>query len=115
MKSLYKEPSKTSKQVFLDILKENITVNVCQATVDAVHSIRDYDWLLVQLSKLLEHEDGQVRGVTATCIGHLARLCPKKADREQLLSTLSPHLSDESIIGQVEDAIDDIDIFLKNN
>ena len=112
MKPLYKEPSKTSKQVFLDTLEENITVNVCQATVDAVHSIEDYDWLLVQLTRLLEHEDHQIRGVTATCVGHLARLCPEKADREQLLSTLSPHLSDEFIIGQVEDAIDDIDMFL---
>lgn len=112
MKPLYKEPSKTSKQTFLDTLEENVTVNVCQATVDAVHNIEDYDWLLVQLAKLLEHEDHQVRGVTATCIGHLARLCPEEANREQLLSTLSPHLSDEPILGQVEDAIDDIDIFL---
>ncbi len=106
----YQAPSEISKMEFLDIIADNVIVLMCQAIVDAVHNISDYDWLLFQLKNLLIHPDEQIRGVTVTCIGHLARLNPK-ADRKELLSILRPMLSDSPIIGQVEDAIDDVCTF----
>ena len=106
----YEAPSEISKKEFLEIIAGNVVVLMCQAIVDAVHSIADYDWLLIQFNGLLKHPDKQIRGVTATCIGHLARLSPD-ANREQLLSILRPLLSDSLIAGQVEDAIDDVCTF----
>jgi|GEM_PF-2303991 len=108
----YRAPSDIGKTKFLEIIAEDVVALVCQAIVDAVHNIEDYNWLLAQFIGLLSHPNEQVRGVTATCIGHLARLNPE-ADREQLLSILRPLLSDPSITGQVEDAIDDVCTFAR--
>lgn len=106
----YRTPSEISKEAFLHSVEAGEVAPICQAIVDAVHSIDDYDWLYKQLSELLRHSDGQVRGVTATCIGHLARL-HRSADRDHLLTLLKPHLSDPEIAGQVEDAIGDVKTF----
>ena len=103
----YQEPIEMSKNEFLKVIETAEIVPLCQAVVDVVHSVDDYEWLRDQFETLLEHPNENVRGVTATCIGHLARL-HAAADREQLLSLLQPCLSDSSIRGQVEDAIDDI-------
>ena len=107
----YQAPSDISKKKFLDIIAGNEVVSMCQAIVDAVHGIDDYDWLLLEFNGLLKHQNEHVRGVTVTCIGHLARLSPD-ANREQLLSILQPLLSDSSIVGRVEDAIDDVNFFV---
>ena len=108
----YKAPSDISKSEFLEIVSGNATTTLCQAIVDAVHSIPDYGWLLGEFKGLLEHQNEQVRDVTATCVGHLARL-NSDAKKEQLLSILQPHLSDSLIAGVVEDAIDDIHTFAR--
>lgn len=109
----YQAPSEITKEEFLKIVETSDVVRICQAIVDVTHFIDDYDWLRVQFKELLEHSDQDVRGVTATCIGHIARLHPS-ANREQLLSILRPHLSDSLICGRVEDAIDDVRMFARS-
>jgi hypothetical protein len=111
MRYKYDEPSGITKEKFLEVIAAGVISIVCQAIVDAVHYIDDYDWLLNQYSNLLNHPDVQVRGVTVTCIGHLARL-NERADKKQLLSILEPLLDISDISGRVEDAIEDIYAFL---
>ena len=108
----YNEPTDITKEKFSQIIAEGIIVSMCQAIIDAVHYISDYDWLLAEFRKLLNHTNAEVRGVTVSCIGHLARL-NKNADKDQLLQILQPLLSDDEIAGRVEDAMDDINMFLK--
>lgn len=111
MQYRYDEPSEITKSRFLEMVASGVTISICKAIVDAVHYIDDYDWLLEQYGELLHHRDVQVRGVTVSCIGHLARL-NDEADKRQLLSILEPLLSCKDIVGRVEDAIEDINTFL---
>lgn len=107
----YNKPSEINKEQFLDVVNEGIISSTCQAIVDAVYYIEDYDWVLEQFKHLLNHKDVQVRGVVVSCVGHLART-NERADKKQLLAILQPLLSHQDIIGRVEDAMEDIEIFL---
>ena len=106
----YEAPSEISKAEFLRAIEAGVVSVVCQAIVSAVHYIEDYGWLVDQFTLLLDHSDESVRGVTATCVGHLARL-HSNSDRAQLLLLLERRLSDPLIVGQVEDAIDDVNMY----
>ncbi len=107
----YDVPKSIDKNEFLDIVSAGVIALVCDAIVRSAHFIHDYDWLLQQYILLLKHPNIEVRGVTVTCIGHLARLC-ENADKAQLLEILDPLLSDDELSGRVEDAIDDVRTFL---
>jgi hypothetical protein len=107
----YEEPHEINKSEFIDIVRTDVVNLTCDAVVRAAHFIHDYDWLLQQYTLLLQHSDVEVRGVTVTCIGHLARM-NEKSDKGQLLEILEPLLSDKELSGRVEDAIDDINTFL---
>ena len=107
----YVEPTEISKDEFAQTIASGSIESKCDAIVRAVHSIPDYDWLISEFSKLINDPDHQIRGVTVTCIGHIARL-HKYSDKQQLLQIVEPLLSDSEIGGRVEDAIDDINTFL---
>ena len=112
MQYKYDEPSEITKARFLEVIGASTIALICQAIVDAAHYIDDYDWLLKRYGELLNHPDLQVRGVTVSCIGHLARL-NNRADKQQLLSILEPFLDCQDISGRVEDAMEDINTFLQ--
>ena len=111
MTYVYDEPKSVDKSEFLSIVTSGVIVLICDAIVRAAHFINDYNWLLQQYILLLEHPDLEVRGVTVTCIGHLARL-NEKAKKDELLGILEPLLSDSDLSGRVADAIDDVNTFL---
>ena len=107
----YVEPTDIGKDEFSQIIASGTTESKCDAIVRAVHSISDYDWLISEFSKLLNDPDHQIRGVTVTCVGHMARL-HEYSDKQQLLHIVKPLLSDSKISGRAEDAVDDINTFL---
>lgn len=111
MTYVYEEPRNIDKTEFLAIVASGVMSLICDAIVRAAHFINDYDWLLQQYKLLLKHSDLEVRGVTVTCIGHLARL-KEHAEKDELLNILEPLLSDSDLVGRVEDAIDDVNTFL---
>ena len=111
MSRLYEEIKAIDKSEFLRILSSGVIALICEAIVRSVHFIDDYDWLLQQYILLLRHPDIEVRGVTVTCIGHLARL-NERANKDELLGILEPLLADRDLAGRVEDAIDDVNTFL---
>lgn len=111
MKNYYINPSEITKDEFLQVVTSNDISLVCNAVVSSSEYIDDYEWLVTQYSLLLNHENAEVRGITVTCIGHLARLY-KIADKNQLLRLLKPLLSDEMLVGRAEDAIDDVNSYL---
>lgn len=111
MTHVYDEPKNIDKSEFLNIVSSGTIPQTCDAVARSVHFINDYDWLIQQYILLLEHPDLDVRGVTVTCIGHLARL-NRNAKKDELLGILKPLLSDNELSGRVEDAIDDVKTFL---
>lgn len=111
MNSSYIGPTRIDKKEFIEVISSGTTADKCDAIVRATHSIADYEWLLAVLGRLLSDSDTEVRGVSVTCIGHIARIFPE-ADKDQLLRLVHPILSDSEISGRAEDALDDINTFL---
>lgn len=83
--------------------------------IDALARItyNDPDWRWAQdcCLRYAEHPDPGVRGVAANCIGDLARI-HKCLDLDRVFPVLKKLLSDENVVGRVEDALDDIRIFM---
>ncbi|MBB5321166.1 hypothetical protein [Marinobacter oulmenensis] len=111
MTYVYDEPKDIDKSQFLKIVESGIIDLICDAIARSPNFIDDYDWLLHQYKVLLFHPDLEVRGVTITSIGHLARI-NEHAKKDELLGVLGPLISDHDLAGRVEDAIDDINTFL---
>jgi len=87
------------------------TPTICQTLVSV--AFNEPDWKKTQelFLEFLEHEDADIRGVSATCLWHLARIhC--HLDKEKVVSALNKHANDPQISGQVSDALDDIKLFL---
>jgi len=73
-------------------------------------AFHDSDWQRVQeiCLDLLTHEDQDVAGVAATCLGHLARI-HGMIETKRVVPVLRSLLGRSEIAGQVNDALEDIE------
>jgi hypothetical protein len=60
--------------------------------------------------ELLGHPKCAIRGVAATCLGHVARI-HRRIDREFVVPALTRLKSDPEVGGCAEDALEDIETF----
>jgi len=84
---------------------------ICQTLVGIAFNEPDWKEAQELFLEFLEHEDANIRGVSATCLGHLARI-HRQLDKEKVVSALNKHANEPKISGQVADALDDIALFL---
>lgn len=84
---------------------------ICRALVSLAFYEADWRWAQEQFLFYTAHPSAQVRGVAVICLGHLARL-HGILDKEIVLPTLNRLLNDPTIAGKVEDALDDMKIYL---
>jgi hypothetical protein len=102
------------------ILKEEAEAALASADADRISdallrlSLFSEDWRFAQgeCLRLLRHGDAGVRGIAATCLGHLARI-HRVNDYERVAEALKAVLSDPEMGGRAQDALDDIDVFVK--
>jgi hypothetical protein len=71
----------------------------------------DWEWVQEWCLRFLESTDRDVRNTAITCLGHLARI-HKKINKTKVMSALRSHLQDAGNEGRIEDAIDDIELFV---
>lgn len=71
------------------------------------------DWRSVQAEclRFLKHPDPDVRGLAATCLGHLARI-HRVIDFEVVIEALQSIIHDPEAGGRVQDALDDVRIYM---
>lgn len=86
--------------------------SICEALVSVALNDPDWRWAQNKCLDFLGNENPDVRGLAATCLGHIARI-HRKLDKEKVLIALREHLDDNAISGQIADALDDIDMFLR--
>jgi hypothetical protein len=86
------------------------TADVCKALVSVALCERDWQWAQDRCLELLDRSEPAVRGLAATCLGHVARI-HRTIDKVKVLSVLESLVADPDIGGRVEDAIDDINQF----
>lgn len=71
---------------------------------------QDWKWVQNKCLLFLDNVNSDIRGVAATCLGHIARV-HRVLEKDKVIQALSRHLTDIAIKGQVQDAIDDINQF----
>ncbi len=71
------------------------------------------DWRSIQgvCLRFLKHPAADVRGLAATCLGHLARL-HRILDLEIVVPALKSLLDDPQAGGRAQDALDDINVYI---
>ena len=102
-----------SKDELEVLLKSSDSNAVIDALMYLCFNISDPDWIQEKCIEAIENgANDDIRGLGVTCIGHVARMYAK-VNKEKIMPVLERKLHDESLSGRVQDALDDIDTFVK--
>lgn len=107
----YQEIKKISKREAESLFASQQINLVCEALIALAFYEQDWKWVQNKCLDYLENNNPEIRGVAATCLGHIARI-HHKLEKKKVISALQKRLNDIQISGQVNDALDDIAIFL---
>ncbi len=113
MKPIYQEPERISREKAERILSSGSPTEICDALVGLAYHEPDWRWVQGQCLRFLGHPDEQVRGLAATCLGHVARI-HGRVDKQLVVPALQRLLTDPEIGGRAEDALGDIRMFASN-
>ncbi|MBI5169138.1 MAG: hypothetical protein HZA61_06595 [Candidatus Eisenbacteria bacterium] len=106
----YQEPTPFSRESATAILHGDDVDAMCHALVGVAFHEPDWRWVQGECLRLLVHSAPAVRGLAATCLGHLARI-HGEVDRALVEPALRLLLSDPEVGGRAEDALQDIERF----
>lgn len=112
MKIRYEEPRPATAQDWNDAVVSGDSGRICSATVGLAFHHPDWKEAEEKCLSLLENQDGQVRAIAITCLGHIARI-HGRISFHQVVSLLQKLRDDKTLGGIAEDALDDILIFVK--
>ncbi|WP_174912568.1 hypothetical protein [Burkholderia diffusa] len=102
-----------SKEEIEVLLRSDDSNVVIDALMYSCFNINDPDWIQDRCIDAIENGMNEdVRGLGITCIGHVARMYGK-VDKEKVIPVLESKLKDDSLSGRAQDALDDIDTFVK--
>ncbi len=102
--------SKEELEVLLKSTDSNVVID---ALMYLCFNINDPDWIQDKCVDAIENGMNEdIRGLGITCIGHVARMYAK-VDKEKVIPVLESKLKEDSLSGRAQDALDDIDTFIK--
>ena len=90
----------------------NDAKQICNALISITFHDPDWRWVQEQCMRLAKFPNVEVRGLVATCFGHIARI-HGQLDIEPVSSTLKLLADDPEVAHRVDDAVDDIRMFMK--
>jgi len=94
------------------LLSENTEI-ICNSLLEITFNDPDWLWKQEVLLNLLENNDNlDVKRLTITCLGHLARI-HQQLDKNKVMLILESYLSNPELSGTVSDAFDDFEMFLE--
>lgn len=104
----------SKNQIEID-LKSNDKEEVLKTLLYLTFNIDDFEWAQKMCLLIIgTSADEDIIGLAITCIGHIARIY-KKIDTTLVIPVLERKHQDIRFSGRVEDTLDDITIFVKNN
>lgn len=108
----YHEVGPITRTEALRELASDDPLRIARALVSVALHEPELGWAQQQCEKYASHPAADVRGVVATCLGHLARI-HRRLDLTTATPLLQQLAQDPDVAGRVEDALDDIRLFLK--
>jgi len=102
--------TKAQAEVLLNSKNEE---DVTKALLYICFNFEDSVWVQNICLKLLDCENENICGLAITCIGHIARI-HSTIDQAKVLPALKEKINDSRFAGRVADALDDINMFVKN-
>jgi hypothetical protein len=108
----YKSVVERSRSEIETLLRSGDVTEVADALLSASYYDPDWKWVQGQCLAFSRHQDKNVRWVSATCFGHLARI-HRQLDLGLVLQRLVEMKSDPLVAAAALDALDDIRFFLK--
>ena len=109
----FAEPRPYARAAAERALGSSDPATVCDALVGVTYHEADWRWVQGWLARLVGHPSPEVRGLVATCFGHLARIhgTLDRVQAEMALARLATD-PDPTVARRVGDARDDFEVFL---
>ncbi|MGY2442962.1 hypothetical protein [Pseudomonas sp. 58(2021)] len=105
-----KEHSKKELEI---MLRSNDSDVVIDALLYLCFNINDPEWIQAKCIEAIEGAgNDDIKGLAITCIGHVARI-HSDIDRSLVVPILRSRLTDDTLSGRAQDALDDIDMYVK--
>ncbi len=108
----FENPKAISRQEAEVMFASNDVKKITHALVSIALFEKEYRWAEDKCLKYLSSPDDSISGLAASCLGHIARV-HGILNKEEVLKALRDKLSNNGIKGRVEDAINDIEMFVK--
>ena len=107
----YKNIEPIDKQTAEDAFESQKTEAICYALVAVAFYEQDWKWVQDKCLYFLQSNNPTVSGLAATCLGHVARI-HRQLERRKVIDALRSLPEDSQIAGRVEDALDDIKMWV---
>ncbi|MCV9933987.1 hypothetical protein OIU80_17025 [Flavobacterium sp. LS1R47] len=92
-------------------LKSKDATIVINTLLETTFHNQNWEWVQDLCIELLENKNPDISGLAVTCLGHIARI-HRVIDKEKVLKAFESRKDDEAINGRIEDAIEDINVFV---
>jgi hypothetical protein len=107
----YEEPEAMDRRTAELALRGSDSAAISRALLAVALHDPDWTWVQEHCLRLLSAADPDVRGLAATCLGHLARI-HGTLDLDRVEPKLRELRKDPEVGGRAEDALDDIQQFM---
>ena len=92
--------------------RSNSPEEIVHALLSVTENAADGEWVEARCLGFLDSPLPDVRNAAITCLGHLARI-HRTLNKSKVLAALQQKLADPECAGRAEDAIEDIEMFIK--
>jgi len=103
----YRPPGAGGKPELITAIERNVYESLCDAMVDAVFNVDDWQWLQTRYLGLIHHTDWRIRALAATCLGHVATFFDR-LDVDVVVPELERLKGDPRTRSYAETALDDV-------
>jgi hypothetical protein len=81
---------------------------IADALVRVAFHDEDWRWAQARCLEFVSNDDATLRGVAATCLGHVARI-HRRIDLDAVMPAINVLMNDPENAGRARDALDDIE------
>ena len=107
----YQEVLPISRQEAEKAFESNDSSQISDALLRVTYYDSDWSWIQSKCLEFIKYQDKNIRGLAVTCLGHLARI-HGTLDVDKVVPILESLSDDPEISGKIDDALDDIQMFV---